>query len=343
MQEKILSIIIPTYNMEKYLSNCLDSLIIPSIDKLDVIVVNDGSKDKSSEIAHSYANRFPHSVRVIDKKNGNYGSCINAALPTVKGKYVKILDADDTFDTQNLEEFVKILSEINVDLVITNFLLVDENGSIIKETKGEFLTKGNILGQEEFVEIVKDKMAQMHAFTFNSNVFKGIDYQQSEGISYTDSEWIFYPLINCQSFIYIDLILYKYLLGRNGQTMELKTYLQRLDQMIYIIDKFVDFYKDKQTNNKIANKEYYEEILFNFLKSLYSNAIYNKTPHYEKFLLLDKKVEKNLPELYKRLDRSTSFMNKFFPLLYWKKHNKQFNAPLLVLYRRYLKIKSKNS
>lgn len=105
--EKQISIIIPTYNMEKYIGQCLDSLLIPEFDEVEILVVNDGYKDRSSEIAHSYANRYPDSIRVIDKSNGNYGSCINAALPVATGRYVKILDADDSFDTAEISKFYR--------------------------------------------------------------------------------------------------------------------------------------------------------------------------------------------------------------------------------------------
>ena len=76
--EKLISIIIPTYNMEAYILKALESLVIPrNLDALDVLVINDGSKDRSSELAHSFADKYPQSFRVIDKENGNYGSCIN--------------------------------------------------------------------------------------------------------------------------------------------------------------------------------------------------------------------------------------------------------------------------
>ena len=71
--QKILTIIIPTYNMEKYLHKCLNSLIVSdkSLEKLEVLIVNDGSKDSSSQIAHEYESKFPKTFRVIDKENGN--------------------------------------------------------------------------------------------------------------------------------------------------------------------------------------------------------------------------------------------------------------------------------
>ena len=111
MSQKILSIIVPTYNMEKYLSYCLDSFLIDkNRDKLEVIIVNDGSKDRSLDIAKEYVSRAADVFRVIDKKNGNYGSCINAALPVVNAKYVKVVDSDDSVDTVHLDEFITFLS-----------------------------------------------------------------------------------------------------------------------------------------------------------------------------------------------------------------------------------------
>ena len=93
--EKILTIVIPTYNMQDYLHRCLDSLIVPEeqMKHLEVLVVNDGSKDNSSAIAHEYQNKYPDTFRVIDKDNGHYGSCVNAALKIATGKYFRLVDA----------------------------------------------------------------------------------------------------------------------------------------------------------------------------------------------------------------------------------------------------------
>ena len=108
--EKLLTLIIPTYNMEKYLRTCLGSLIIGEWQELlEVLVINDGSKDSSSAIAHEYANKHPESFHVIDKENGNYGSCVNRGLKEATGKYVKVLDADDSFDTANFENYLCFL------------------------------------------------------------------------------------------------------------------------------------------------------------------------------------------------------------------------------------------
>lgn len=105
--EKILTIIIPAYNMEKFLPYCLDSLLIESrLEDVEVLVINDGSTDRTSAIAHEYEERLHGIVRVIDKNNGNYGSCINVGLKEAAGRYIKILDADDSFDTDNFGLFI---------------------------------------------------------------------------------------------------------------------------------------------------------------------------------------------------------------------------------------------
>lgn len=123
---KILTIIIPTYNMEKYLRRCLDSLIIDEegMKQLEVLVINDGSKDSSSQIAHEYQDKYPDTYRVIDKENGNYGSCINRGLKEATGKYVKVLDADDWYNTKGLAKHILKLTSLSDDIDAIFSLLI---------------------------------------------------------------------------------------------------------------------------------------------------------------------------------------------------------------------------
>ena len=184
MTSKILSIIIPTYNMEKYLAYCLDSFIVEdNRDRLEVLIVNDGSKDGSLKIAKDYELRYPELYKIIDKKNGNYGSCINAALPVASGKYVKVVDADDSVNTENLDEFITFLSKNDVDLAVSDFVLVDEDRVAFKDEVYDF-------GQSLFTMkelCVKDrfKEMEMHAVTYRREILIKSGYRQTEGISYS--------------------------------------------------------------------------------------------------------------------------------------------------------------
>lgn len=127
---KLLTVVIPTYNMEALLPRCIDSLVGCSkyLKELEILVVNDGSKDKSLEIAQDYERRYPNTVFAIDKKNGNYGSTINKGIEISTGKYFRILDSDDFYNTSELSKFLDTLSTLDVDLVLTNYR--QDRGSI---------------------------------------------------------------------------------------------------------------------------------------------------------------------------------------------------------------------
>lgn len=222
--DKILSIIVPSYNMEAYLPKCLGSLIVDDkelLQKLEVIVVNDGSKDKTSVIAHEYADRYKGVFRVLDKANGNYGSCINAALPVATGEFVKILDADDTFNTKSFAQMLTamIVSEQNsehIDLVITDFIEVDENNEDVCSHILQLPT-----GKAYCVtDIEKIPLLYMHSIAYRTKNLLDMGYRQTEGISYTDNEWTFYPMTKIKKFKYLRLPVYRYLVGRVGQTID---------------------------------------------------------------------------------------------------------------------------
>ena len=97
--------------------------------QLEVLVINDGSKGSSSQIAHEYQDKYPDTYRVIDKENGNYGSCINRGLKEATGKYVKVLDADDWFDTICLKRLLILLPNIDVDLILTDYIVFNEDNN----------------------------------------------------------------------------------------------------------------------------------------------------------------------------------------------------------------------
>lgn len=217
---KTLTIIIPTYNMEKYLQKCLDSLLISdeNMEYLEVLVVNDGSKDSSSQIAHEYEEKYPQTFRVIDKENGNYGSCINRGLKEATGKYVKVLDADDSYVASALDEFVNYLKNQDVDLVFNDLVIVDEHDTITESYTFSLPTDRIFTLQDIPKEMVK--WFWHHGITYKTNILRSIGYCQTEGISYTDDEWIFMPMVKVNCVAYFPHVLYNYLMGREGQTFD---------------------------------------------------------------------------------------------------------------------------
>lgn len=271
--EKILSIIIPTYNMEKYLRYCLDSLLINNnFDRLEILVINDGSKDSSSVIAHEYETRFPNVFKVIDKENGNYGSCINKGLSIATGKYVKVLDADDSFDTKNFEDFVSYLMSVDADLVLSDFVIVDENRNITSHREFGFPTKV-LLPMSDICTTDSFKDMQMHAVTYRRQNLIDLGYKQTEGISYTDQQWIFSPMVRVSSVGVFDKFVYKYLVGRIGQTMDSNVTKKQISHFITCaIDNLIIYKSNKEYSIQPVN-DYLSCRLITQIKSIYITCL----------------------------------------------------------------------
>lgn len=268
---KLLSIIIPTYNMEELLPRCLDSLLLPeALDRIEAMVVNDGSKDRSLDIAISYKNRFPDSVTVIDKPNGNYGSTINAALPVAKGKYVKILDSDDWFDGVQLIKYLDKLESVESDMVITHFTTIDGAGA-------RLVTKYNVYGKEPYEygrvylldDVLKDGYIRyflMHSLTYRTEMLRTMDYRQTEGISYTDTQWSCYPIFKAKNITFLDMSLYQYNWGREGQTMDPKVIARSLDQIDRMTRDMIHFFVNYDVKSL-------SDVRLTWLRQYYSNRI----------------------------------------------------------------------
>lgn len=274
MDAKIISIAIPTYNMEQYLSRCLESLIgISNLDSAEIIVVNDGSSDASSEIAHRYAIKYPSSVVVIDKKNGNYGSCVNEALKIATGAYFRVLDADDWFDTKGFEEFIEKLRITVVDVAVTHFSKEFVFKKKRVEVKTSFKHFNEVIPVDSTllneVAIIKDFV--MHKLTYRTELLRNIHYRQIEGISYTDSEYVYYPLMNVQSIIFFDIMLYRYFIGREGQTISIPVRIKHMNDMYLILDRIMGTTIMVNHNSFLYKVQL--ELLQNFFASYYWSVL----------------------------------------------------------------------
>ena len=124
--EKLISVIVPVYNVEKYLEKSLDSIIEAAIDDMEILIINDGSTDSSEEIIKKYENNYPELIRYIKKKNGGLGSVRNVGLKEAKGKYIASIDSDDTINSNFFIEAEKYLKE-DIDLVICDWLSINED------------------------------------------------------------------------------------------------------------------------------------------------------------------------------------------------------------------------
>lgn len=299
MNDKLLTIVVPTYNMERLLPKCLSSLIIEDkeiFNLLEVLIVIDGATDSSSDIGHTYQDKYPEVFRVIDKENGNYGSCVNRGLTESRGKYIKILDADDQFDNEVLKMVLSTVKDIDADMVLTNYTTIDEMGNALGE-HNFMLPVGTVLSANVLTSDIGAHMA-MHAVMYKAENLKRIGYKQTEGISYTDQEWIYEPMTTVKTLYYINEPLYLYLVGREGQTMNLSALKKNMCQNLTVLASMLKIYEKTSTNDTIF--QYLKGRIECFAESIYNRYLLNaKEFNLDELVDFDKVLKKISQKLYK--------------------------------------------
>ena len=325
---KLLSIIIPTYNMEKYLEKCLNSLLIKeNLEKLEILVINDGSKDQSLKIAQQYERQYPQIIRVIDKENGNYGSCINRGLKEATGKYIKILDADDSYDTELLNQYIKEIENQNVDMIVNDFVLVNlENKEISTPYTYSFIPKKKI-SFLEYKDTNNIEKLCMHSVAYKRQNLIELNYVQTEGISYTDIEWVFLPLTKVNSIYYFNKSLYRYLIGREGQTMSMDIYIKNSSQLLLILTKFINQYINFHTPQY---KEILKTRIIRDIVQLYRIYIIEKFDKIEDLIKIDNILKKDCPDIYIETNNLKIF-HIFKYVKEWRNHNREKQSLTLKL------------
>ena len=220
MQNKILTISIAAYNAHKYIDECISSLVeIKNFDKLDIIIVDDGSKDDTYNLAKTYEEKFPNSIKVIKKENGGWGSTVNTSLNNTNGKYFKILDVDDRFYTSNLDEFIDYLDDSNTDIVSSPY---------------SFYYVGN-----DKYEVINNYEYEMHSLTFRTAVLKENNIIITEKCFYADVEVSLKGIKYAKSFARFDKPIYIYSIGIGEQSISDNSFKKNIDQHFTILKNLI--------------------------------------------------------------------------------------------------------
>lgn len=216
---KILSVVIPMYNMHDHISKCVSSLLrAEQVDDIDVVVVNDGSTDDSLSIARSFESSHPDTVRVIDKPNGHYGSAVNAGLAVAVGKYVKTLDSDDWFDSAVFDDFISALKTTDADCVMSNYVDVYSDGTVARRHRFPFEGE-NVISVAQLVADEWNWHFRQQVVTYKTELVRSVGYRQVEGVSYSDNQWVSSPFARVRTVYVFGGCLYQYLIGREGQSV----------------------------------------------------------------------------------------------------------------------------
>lgn len=262
--EKLLTISIASYNVEKCLSECLDSLLLENenFEYLDVIIVNDGSKDGTLSVAKKYIDMFPDVFRVVDKENGGYGSTINSSSKIARGMYYKLLDADDLYDKDGLNALINYIKKNgDDDMIITPYVknFVDV-GKYTQVNEVDSNLKGECVSKDNFTVI-----PAMHAICIKTELLTDINIQ--EHCFYTDNEFVAFALIKSNSFSSLDKPVYIYNLGLANQSVSINGLRKHLDDWEKV-------YRAIYELTKISNIDSKKKEMINSIQKELVNAMY---------------------------------------------------------------------
>lgn len=236
---KLLSVVIPCYNSQDYMRYCIESLL-PGGDKVEILIVNDGSVDQTAEIADEYAKKYPTIVKAIHQDNGGHGEAVNTGIRNATGIYFKVVDSDDWVDTR---AYLKILNAISnfvvqsqsVDMIISNFIYEKEGVKYKKVMRFEnVLPVGEIFTWEDINPFRKGQYILMHSVIYRTQILIDCGLELPKHTFYVDNLYVFQPLMNVKKIFYVNVDLYRYFIGREDQSVQESVMIKRIDQQIKV-------------------------------------------------------------------------------------------------------------
>lgn len=237
------------------MANAIES-ILPGGEDVEIIIVNDGSKDRTSEIAHEYMEKYPSIIRVVDKENGGHGDAVNSGLSHAQGKYFKVVDSDDWVDRESLEKILALLHNLEeeqttIDMLISNYVY-EKVGATHKKVihYRNVLPQDQVFKWDDIGHFRLDQYILMHSVIYRTDMLKLSQIHLPKHTFYVDNIYVYYPLPYVRKIYYLDVDFYRYYIGREDQSVNEKIMIKRLDQQIFVTKTMIDMYQLKDVNSK---------------------------------------------------------------------------------------------
>lgn len=287
---KLITFAIPSYNSEDYLANAIDSLLLVK-DKSEIIIINDGSTDKTLEIALEYKRSYPGTIKVVDKENGGHGSGVNEGLRLAQGLYYKVVDSDDWLDHENIIKLVNRIEDhynqnISPDLYVMDFIYehVEDDTRFVRTYKKNF-PSNKIFGWNDIKKKFKfSNTMLMHSQVFKTSVLRESEVALPNHTFYVDNIIAYIPLAYVKSIYYIPEVLYHYYIGREDQSITIKNIVKRYEQQIRVMNILLEeFSYDEIKKMPKGLKKYMKHFLsaIMIITQMFTTAEYSEERVYD--------------------------------------------------------------
>lgn len=240
-QEKILTISVAAYNIEQYIEKNLESFVNSQVnDLIEVIVVDDGSKDNTTAIVQKYVDKYPNTIKLVKQKNAGPGATVNTGLRNATGKYFKMVDGDDWVETKNLNILVENLCSIDTDMIITNNKVYDNSKEKVIGSVSFELEDNKVF---EFKNINNKLSLDMHNVAYRTSILKENKIILDNGF-YTDVEFLLLPMPFVNNVIYYNMDIYVYRIAREGQSVSLSSFQKNIKMHDIVLKRLIEYYEE---------------------------------------------------------------------------------------------------
>lgn len=248
---KIVTFGIPCYNSASYMDNCVQSILDGAnyADDIEIIIVNDGStKDNTAEKADEWASKYPELIKAVHQENGGHGMAVIAGLNNASGTFYKVVDSDDWVDPESLAAFLDAVRKTEaahegVDLFITNYVYehTEDNTRHVVDYR-RVLPEGRTFGWNETGHFSMTQNLLMHALCYRTTILRDEGIPLPAHTFYVDNIYAWVPLPRCKRMYYLNVDLYRYFIGREGQSVNEKVMASRIDQQVRITRIMMESY-----------------------------------------------------------------------------------------------------
>ena len=234
---KLLSIAIPCYQSQDYMAHAIESLLSGG-GEVEILVVDDGSRDETARIADDYERRYPGIVRAIHKENGGHGDAVMAGLRNATGLYFKVVDSDDWADAEAYPQVLSTLRSFadgSIDMLISNYIY-DKAGARHKHVMSyhHALPQNRVFGWEETRRFRKGQYILMHSVIYRTQLLRSCGLDLPKHTFYVDELYVYVPLKDVRSMYYLDVNFYHYFIGREDQSVQEQVMIRRIDQALRV-------------------------------------------------------------------------------------------------------------
>mgnify|MGYP002543786870 FL=1 len=256
---KYISFAIPCYNSEAYMEKAINSILVGGED-VEIIVVNDGSKDGTQKIAERYQEKYPTIVKAVEKENGGHGDAVNCGLAHATGKYFKVVDSDDWVDKEALKKILDAVkgfvdADSPVDMVISNYVYEKVGMKHKKVIRYDnVLPQNQVFRWDDIGRFRLDQYILMHSVIYRTEMLKLCQLELPKHTFYVDNIYVYYPLPHVRTLYYLNVDFYRYFIGREDQSVNEKVMIGRIDQQLFVTKRMIEMYELRMITSKKLRK-----------------------------------------------------------------------------------------